>query len=128
MPQSLARRVDFLGVGHDDTGKGDITDFLSFLSPNISDVPFIISDVPVIAPFLTKLRRDDVAEAVEQVFAADVVGHFPDGGRNHQRPQVGTISRFVGADEICHARQPSTCQAWLQAGGLMSDSDEKQVR
>ena len=62
-----------------------------------------------------KLRRNDVVEPVEQVFAADAVGHFPKGGRNHQRPQVGSVSGLVGPDEVCHAAQPSTCRAKPQA-------------
>ena len=46
---------------------------------------------------------------VEQILAAASVGRFPDRGRDHQRPQVRTVARFVGADEIrriLHARLP----------------------
>ena len=44
-------------------------------------------------------RRDHGLQPLVELIAADSFRHFPDAGRDDQRPQVRPVARFVGTEE-----------------------------
>ena len=68
------------------------------------------------AETLIESWSDSVTEMGEEVLVVEAVWRFPNRGRDHQRAEVGTVSRFIHADQVSHAAQRSSLAADVQAG------------